>query len=142
VDWCNIHRKSGAHLQFVGEQQSSSSVGLWWKPNGDERHLHHKPAVSGSYDGAFAVGVVKGENMNTSTENGDKVTTTLGELPETDLGIKLVEQEGNANTWVVARECCYKGSDSALAAHLGEIVRRDVWVTIKCGHAMTGEGNL
>ena len=69
----------------------------------------------------------------------DLVTTTLGELPESDLEIEMIEQEGDANTWVMARECRYKGSNSELAAHLGEIVRRDAWVTIKCGHAVAGE---
>lgn len=67
------------------------------------------------------------------------VTTTLGELPESDLDIKLIEQESTEQVWVVARECRYKGTDSSLAAHLGEIVRRDVMASIKSGLSMTGE---
>ena len=71
--------------------------------------------------------------------NVDKVTTTLGELPETDLEVAVIEQEASENTWVVAREAKYVGNDPALAAYLGTVVRRDVWVTVKCGHVMTGE---
>ena len=67
------------------------------------------------------------------------VTTTLGELPECDLDIKLIPQESNEQVWVMARECKYKGSNPELATHIGEIVRRDVWATIKCGHSVTGQ---
>ena len=77
-----------------------------------------------------------------NTEVVAKVTTTLGEISETDLDIALIEQESTPQVWVMARECRYKGSDPALAAHVGEIVRRDVWATFKTGHQMTGEGKL
>jgi hypothetical protein len=71
------------------------------------------------------------------------VTTTLGDLPESDLDIKMIEQDDpNPQVWVTARECRYRGSNPALAKHVGEIVRRDVWATIKHGHAMAGEGKL
>ena len=68
------------------------------------------------------------------------VTTTLGDLPETDLDIKMIDQhDPNPQMWVTARECRYKGSDPKFAKHVGEIVRRDVWATIKRGHEMAGE---
>jgi hypothetical protein len=70
------------------------------------------------------------------------VSTAVGDLPESDLDIQVIPQESNDQVWVLARECKYKGSNPALAKHLGEIVRRDVWATIKYGHAMTGEGTL
>jgi hypothetical protein len=75
--------------------------------------------------------------------DGALVTTTLGDLPESDLDIKEIPQnDPNAQVWVTARECRYKGNNPELAKHLGEIVRRDVWATIKRGHEMTGEGKL
>jgi hypothetical protein len=70
---------------------------------------------------------------------GELVTTTLGDLPESDLDIKMIEQQGDEQVWVTARECRYKGSDPKFADMVGEIVRRDVWATIKRGHAMAGE---
>jgi hypothetical protein len=76
---------------------------------------------------------------DTGEREGDPVFTTEGNLPATDLDIKIIPQVGGPNVWVVARECRYKGSDSALSAKLGEIIRRDVWATIKSGHSMSGE---
>lgn len=70
---------------------------------------------------------------------GALVTTTLGDIREVDLDIKMIEQEGDDQVWVTARECRYKGADPKFAKHVGEIVRRDVWATIKRGHAMAGE---
>ena len=69
----------------------------------------------------------------------DFVTTTLGELPEHELEITLIEQKSDPAVWTVARECKYVGTNPELSAHIGEIVRRDVWVTIKCGHSVTGQ---
>ncbi len=69
----------------------------------------------------------------------EPVGTTQGPLAQSDLDIKLLPQVGGPNVWVVARECRYKGNDPALSSCRGEIVRRDVWATIKSGHAMTGE---
>jgi hypothetical protein len=74
--------------------------------------------------------------------DGALVTTTLGDLLESDLDIKMIEQDSDAQVWVTARECRYKGNNPELAKHVGEIVRRDVWATIKHGHAMAGEGKL
>jgi hypothetical protein len=67
------------------------------------------------------------------------VTTTLGELYEHELEITTVEQQSDPMMWTVARECRYVGTNPELSAHVGEIVRRDVWVTIKCGHSVTGQ---
>jgi hypothetical protein len=63
----------------------------------------------------------------------NKVTTTLGEVPETDLQYEAKEVENSGNMVVVAREWTYKGSDPQHAAHVDTVVRRDVWATIKCG---------
>ena len=71
--------------------------------------------------------------------SGTIVTTTMGDIPETDLDITMVPQESNEQMWIMARECRYKGSNPELVAHVGEIVRRDVWATIKCGHSVTGQ---
>jgi len=71
--------------------------------------------------------------------SADMITTSLGVISEADLRVKLLEQESSPGVWTVARECRYEGENPALAAHRGEIVRRDVWVTIKCGHSLTGE---
>lgn len=65
----------------------------------------------------------------------NKVTTTLGEVPEGDLQYEAKEVENNGNMVVMAREWFYKGSDPQFAAHVGTLVRRDVWATIKCGQA-------
>lgn len=62
------------------------------------------------------------------------VITTLGILPDTDLETTLAEQD-SGNTVCVSREWVYKGADPALAEHVGTVVRRDAWVTIKCGHS-------
>lgn len=71
------------------------------------------------------------------------VTTIIGDILESDLDIKEIKQEaGNDQVWVTARECRYKGNDPELAKHVGEIVRRDVWATVKYGHALTGEASL
>lgn len=67
------------------------------------------------------------------------VTTTLGELPESDLRYETKEVENNGNVVVMAREWFYKGSDPQ---HVGELVRRDVWATIKCGQAAQAASEL
>lgn len=74
------------------------------------------------------------------------VNTLFGPMKETDLDIKLVEQESDPQCWVVAREGRYKGSDPAILAQVAAldpkadgVIRRDVWVSIKYGHAMAGE---
>lgn len=62
------------------------------------------------------------------------VTTLLGTIMDTDLEY-LMSEEDVGEVIVVAREWTYKGSDPQHAEHVGKIVRRDVWATIKCGQA-------
>jgi len=61
------------------------------------------------------------------------VTTTLGELPETDLVFEMIPQESKPDSWIMAREGRYVGTNQAFAEHVGKIIRRDVWVTMKSG---------
>ncbi len=61
------------------------------------------------------------------------VSTTLGEIDEKDLSVKLIEVGNDEMTWTVARECRYIGRQFPRSA--GEVVRRDVWVTFKVGQA-------
>ena len=68
-----------------------------------------------------------------------EVTTSLGVLPESDIEVIVVPQESDPLVWTIAVEGRYKGTDPKFAKHVGEIVRRDVWNSIKCGHAMTGK---
>lgn len=75
------------------------------------------------------------------TSNG-LVTTALGDIPERDLDIKVIPQAETADAWILARECRYTGRDPMHFQHRGEIVRRDVWVTIKRGQAAAVEGGL
>lgn len=67
------------------------------------------------------------------------VSTALGPLWETDLEVRVVPQYSDPSGWCVAVEGRYVGKDPALAAYVGKIVRRSVWVDIKHGQAMTGE---
>lgn len=60
------------------------------------------------------------------------VTTLLGAVMDTDLEYTMTEEDVG-EVVVVAREWVYKGSDPQHAEHVGKIVRRDVWATIKCG---------
>lgn len=66
------------------------------------------------------------------------VTTMVGEVDERDLRQTLTEQAGSDDAVVAAREWVYWGSDPALAAYVGQQVRRDVWVVIKRGHGCEG----
>jgi hypothetical protein len=60
------------------------------------------------------------------------VTTILGDVPEFDLDIKLVQKD-EGESWVMTRTCVYKGS--MYPAAQGQVVRQDVWVTMKTGLA-------
>jgi hypothetical protein len=60
------------------------------------------------------------------------VTTLLGDVPESDLTSTLIEEDAG-DVALVAREWLYKGEDPRHAEHVGKLVRRDVWATIKCG---------
>lgn len=68
------------------------------------------------------------------------VTTTLGNIEESELRVSLLEQQGGKETWVVAREAVYIGA--AFPEARGTIVRRDVWVTFKVGQAAMVEAAL
>lgn len=72
----------------------------------------------------------------------NKVTTTLGMIPETDLEYAVTEVENSGNMVVMAREWVYKGSDPQFAEHVGKQVRRDVWATIKCGQVAQAMSEL
>lgn len=66
------------------------------------------------------------------------VHTIAGELPDSVLQHSITEDD-EGQVINVAREWIYIGDDPALADYVGKIVRRDVWATIKCGHAMFGQ---
>jgi hypothetical protein len=68
------------------------------------------------------------------------VITTLGEIPQRDLQTTTAQVAETLDTWTVARECRYIGS--AFPQHSGEIVRRDVWVTLKRGQTAQAASNL
>ena len=58
------------------------------------------------------------------------VTTQVGLVPEEELEVQLSRRdEGEA--WTITRTCVYKGSLYPNAR--GQIVRQDVWVTMKNG---------
>ena len=59
-----------------------------------------------------------------------KITTTLGDVEESSLVTSLVQEESEKYI-TLAREWRLDG----------EIVRRDVWVTLKTGESFSGEVN-
>ena len=59
-----------------------------------------------------------------------KITTTLGDVEESSLVTSLVQEESEKYI-TLAREWRLDG----------EIVRRDVWVTLKTGEQFSGEVN-
>jgi len=68
------------------------------------------------------------------------VATAIGEIPQTDLRVETKQVEENTDVWVVARECYYTGTQ--FSDKQGELIRRDVWVTLKRGQAVKAESNL
>lgn len=58
------------------------------------------------------------------------VTTLIGDVPESDLDITL-GQKDEGNSWAMTRTFVYKGS--MYPAAQGQVVRQDVWVTMKTG---------
>ena len=70
-----------------------------------------------------------------------KVSTIIGELSESDLESFITEQDCG-DTLIVSREWKYKGADPALAEHVGQMVRRDCWVTMKTGISLAGSAEL
>lgn len=69
------------------------------------------------------------------------VTTILGTLDDAELEHSM-QEEDSGDVIVVAREWKYKGSDPKFAEHVGTVVRRDVWATIKCGQAAQAVSDL
>jgi len=67
------------------------------------------------------------------------VTTTLGDVPESDLAIEFVEDD-RGETWVVSRICKYVGL--AFPEARNTIVRQDAWVTFKNGHGANAATGL
>jgi hypothetical protein len=66
------------------------------------------------------------------------VQTAVGFIPEKDLEIKQTKEDAG-QSWIIAQECVYVGSDEKFKEHVGKQVRRDVWVVIKYGLQMTGD---
>lgn len=58
------------------------------------------------------------------------VTTQLGIVPENELEIQESKRD-DGESWVITRTCVYKGSLYPNAR--GQVVRQDVWVTMKNG---------
>ena len=69
------------------------------------------------------------------------VNTIIGEIPESDLEFATLEKD-SGDTLVMSREWKYKGADPALAEHVGQMVRRDCWVTMKTGISLAGSAEL
>ena len=69
------------------------------------------------------------------------VATAVGEIPDTDLETQTLEQDCG-DTIIMSREWKYKGADPALADYIGQAVRRDCWVTMKCGITTAGTAEL
>jgi hypothetical protein len=69
------------------------------------------------------------------------VNTAIGEIPESDLEFKTLEQDCG-DTIIMSRDWTYKGADPAFADHVGQVVRRDCWVTMKCGITTAGAAEL
>lgn len=76
------------------------------------------------------------------------ITTAIGELYEHELDVEMVPQASGDDVWVVARECRYNGNDPVKldlirqfmeATGRPNVIRRDVWVTIKRGQAAQAE---
>ena len=65
-----------------------------------------------------------------------QVNTKFGDIEEGDLDIRVFEPDGQnpeSNVWVVVREAQYKGADPSIPKD--EVIRRDVWATVKKGQA-------
>jgi len=60
----------------------------------------------------------------------EPVSTNIGIVPEEDLEIQLAKSD-DGNSWSITRTYVYKGSLFPQAR--GQVVRRDVWVTMKNG---------
>lgn len=62
------------------------------------------------------------------------VTTILGAIPQSELRYELKESD-EGEVVIMSREWFYTGVDVAHAEHFNQVVRRDVWATMKCGLA-------
>ena len=69
------------------------------------------------------------------------VNTIAGEIPDTDLEFTTLEQDCG-ETIIMSREWKYKGADEKFAEHVGQVVRRDCWVTMKTGISAAGAAEL
>lgn len=58
------------------------------------------------------------------------IMTNLGIVPEDELDITLKRQD-DGDSWTITRICVYKGPHHPHARN--QIVRQDVWVTMKTG---------
>lgn len=67
------------------------------------------------------------------------IWTTLGAVPEEELAISE-EKEENADSWIVRRVCKYTGT--AHPEQFGQVVRQDVWMTMKNGQGASAEAGL
>jgi len=67
------------------------------------------------------------------------VSTSIGDVPEDELQVSIQQQDGR-DTWVVARECVYRGTAHPDA--IGTVIRRDVWVTMKQGQAANAAASV
>ena len=70
-----------------------------------------------------------------------KVCTAIGDIPDTDLETQTLEQDCG-DTIIMSRDWKYKGADPALAEYVGQMVRRDCWVTMKYGITTAGTAEL
>jgi hypothetical protein len=77
--------------------------------------------------------------MKNVTDLAALVTTTVGDIPQDELAITTVEKDGG-DVWIMARECVYKGT--AHPEVYDQVVRRDVWVTMKIGQAAAAAAAL
>lgn len=70
------------------------------------------------------------------------IDSTLGQIPDTDTTRKIYEAENRADVLVIACEWYYCGTDPRFTAHVGTMVRRDVWANVKCGLSTKVEKGL
>jgi hypothetical protein len=68
------------------------------------------------------------------------VTTTLGNIKETDLRITVEQAQETPFVWVWVRDCFYIGTEFPDARETS--VRRDVWVTMKSGQVAKATSEL
>jgi hypothetical protein len=70
-----------------------------------------------------------------------KVCTAIGDIPDEDLETQTLEQDCG-DSIIMSRDWRYKGADPVFAEHVGQVVRRDCWVTMKYGITTAGTAEL